>query len=48
MTKYATYLFEMTENRTECIMCRENFDEDWIQCYICKDVCVVKKKFVKW
>ena len=36
-TKHATFLFEMSENKTECIMCGENFDEDWIQCFTCKD-----------
>ena len=36
-TKHATCLFEMSENKTECIMCGENFDEDWIQCFTCKD-----------
>ena len=27
----------MSENKTECVMCGENFDEDWIQCFFCKD-----------
>ena len=36
-TKHATCLFEMSENKTECIVCGENFDEDWIQFFTCKD-----------
>ena len=27
----------MSENKTKCIMCEENFDEDWIQCFTCRD-----------
>ena len=37
LTKHATCLFEISENKTECIMCGGNFDEDWIQCFTCKD-----------
>ena len=36
-TKHATCLFEMSENKTECIMCEENFVVGWVQCFTCKD-----------